>query len=161
MQPNKDQLNRKEPLAVRYADVVVRRRVPIMLAVLVATVVMAFFIKDLDIRNDPDTLLPASNRYVATNLYAEHNFEPAVIAERAGEPVDNLEVFVSLVDDAGEIVAEEAPTVYEPETAEEPAHYAQGELMVPAGDSVTIRYRIVDGEDLEEVIDVPVTVETH
>ena len=31
-------------------------------------------IKNLDMRNDPDTLLPPTNRYVATNLYAEHNF---------------------------------------------------------------------------------------
>ena len=50
------------------------QRWPIMLLTLAATIFFAFFVKDLDMRNDPDTLLPPSNRYVATNLYAEHNY---------------------------------------------------------------------------------------
>ncbi len=57
-----------------YADLVLRMRWPIIVLLLVATVVAALQIHKLDIRNDPDTLLPSSNRYVATNLYAEHNF---------------------------------------------------------------------------------------
>lgn len=61
-------------IALRYAKFMVRNRRTIILAILVATVVLGWFIKDLDIRNDPDTLLPESNRYVATNLYAEHTF---------------------------------------------------------------------------------------
>lgn len=61
-------------LADRYADFVIRFRWPLMLILLVATILTALQIKNLDVRNDPDTLLPPSNRYVATNLYAEHNF---------------------------------------------------------------------------------------
>lgn len=57
-----------------YADFVLRFRWPIIILLLVATVVAALQIHKLDIRNDPDTLLPASNRYVATNLYAEREF---------------------------------------------------------------------------------------
>ena len=57
-----------------YADFVLRNRWIIIVLLIVATVVAALQIHKLDIRNDPDTLLPPSNRYVATNLYAEHNF---------------------------------------------------------------------------------------
>ncbi|MES9979582.1 MAG: transporter, partial [Candidatus Thiodiazotropha sp. 6PLUC5] len=61
-------------MAERYADIVINFRWPLMLILLVVTIVAALQIKNLDMRNDPDTLLPPSNRYVATNLYAEHNF---------------------------------------------------------------------------------------
>ncbi len=61
-------------LASRYADFVMRHRIAVILVLLIATVAGALQIKNLDIRNDPDTLLPPSNRYVATNLYSEHNF---------------------------------------------------------------------------------------
>ncbi len=71
---NNNGMVKEERLADRYADFVIRHRKPFMFAVLVITAFLAWFIKDLDIRNDPDTLLPPSNRYVATNLYAEHNF---------------------------------------------------------------------------------------
>ncbi|MCP5307068.1 MAG: MMPL family transporter [Chromatiaceae bacterium] len=60
--------------ASRYADFVLRFRWPIIAFLLVCTVAGAIYVPQLDIRNDPDTLLPASNRYVATNLYAEHKF---------------------------------------------------------------------------------------
>jgi uncharacterized protein len=62
------------PWAERYAEFVIKFRWPLMLILLVATILAALQIKYLDMRNDPDTLLPPSNRYVATNLYAEHNF---------------------------------------------------------------------------------------
>lgn len=58
----------------RYAALVVRLRWPIMLLVLIATAWAATQIHKIDMRNDPDTLLPKSNRYVATNLYGEHKF---------------------------------------------------------------------------------------
>ena len=68
-------MNTKEnPWANAYADFVLRYRWPIIVLLIVGTVIAALQIKNLDIRNDPDTLLPSSNRYVATNLYAEHNF---------------------------------------------------------------------------------------
>ncbi|MES9862775.1 MAG: hypothetical protein ABW157_09990 [Candidatus Thiodiazotropha sp. LLP2] len=61
-------------LAERYADFVIKFRWPLMMILLVITILAALQVKNLDMRNDPDTLLPPSNRYVATNLYAEHNF---------------------------------------------------------------------------------------
>lgn len=57
-----------------YADFVLRNRWVIIALLVLATIAAALNIHKLDIRNDPDTLLPPSNRYVATNLYAEHNF---------------------------------------------------------------------------------------
>lgn len=60
--------------AERYADFVIKFRWPLMLFLLVTTIIASLQIKNLDMRNDPDTLLPPTNRYVATNLYAEHNF---------------------------------------------------------------------------------------
>ncbi|MES9903796.1 MAG: MMPL family transporter [Sedimenticola sp.] len=66
--------NNNTKLAERYADFVLRYRNVIFIALIVSTVLGALQIHKLDIRNDPDTLLPPSNRYVATNLYAEHNF---------------------------------------------------------------------------------------
>ncbi len=68
------QANSKPSMAERYADFVINFRWPIMFILLLATVYGATQIHKLDLRNDPDTLLPASNRYVATNLYGEHKF---------------------------------------------------------------------------------------
>ncbi len=65
---------KENPWANAYADFVLRARWPIIIFLLIVTVAGAIFVPNLDIRNDPDTLLPPSNRYVATNLYAEHNF---------------------------------------------------------------------------------------
>jgi len=61
-------------MPAKYARFVLKFRWPIMVLLLIATVWSALQIPNLDIRNDPDTLLPPTNRYVATNLYAEHNF---------------------------------------------------------------------------------------
>lgn len=66
--------NKENAWANAYADFVLRNRWIIIAVLIVATLVAALQINKLDIRNDPDTLLPPSNRYVATNLYAEHNF---------------------------------------------------------------------------------------
>ena len=38
------------------------------------TAFTAWYIQHVDIRNDPDTLLPQTNRYVATNAYADGTF---------------------------------------------------------------------------------------
>ncbi len=67
-------LEEEEKLADKYARFVIRHRWPYMILLLIMTVLGAIYIPKLDIRNDPDTLLPASNRYVSTNLYGEHNF---------------------------------------------------------------------------------------
>ncbi|WXU00091.1 MAG: hypothetical protein Ctma_0802 [Catillopecten margaritatus gill symbiont] len=60
--------------ATKYATFVIRNRKALLIFMGVFTLLSAFFIKDLDIRNDPDTLLPESNRYVATNAYGEQKF---------------------------------------------------------------------------------------
>ncbi len=85
---NKNGVVEEERLADRYADFVMRHRKPFMVVLLLATIISAVFVPSLDIRNDPDTLLPPSNRYVATNLYGEHNFG-----------MGNLMVFVLKVKD--------------------------------------------------------------
>jgi len=60
--------------ASKYAAFVVRNRKALLTIMGVFTLMSAYFIKDLDIRNDPDTLLPETNRYVATNAYGEQKF---------------------------------------------------------------------------------------
>jgi len=60
--------------AQKYARFVIRNRWLVMLGILFLTIAGAIYIPDLDVRNDPDTLLPPSNRYVATNLYGEKHF---------------------------------------------------------------------------------------
>lgn len=69
-----DPVQDQERLADRYARFVIRRRRWFIFSIFALTLVLSWFIKDLDIRNDPDTLLPPSNRYVATNAYTERNF---------------------------------------------------------------------------------------
>jgi len=64
----------KKTIAEKYADFVLKFRMPIIVFLVLGTLLGASQIPNLDIRNDPDTLLPPTNRYVATNLYAEHNF---------------------------------------------------------------------------------------
>jgi hypothetical protein len=62
------------PWAEAYASFVIRFRWIIIVLLLGATGVLATQIPKMDVRNDPDTLLPPTNRYVATNDYAEQNF---------------------------------------------------------------------------------------
>lgn len=96
------------------------------------------------------------------HLHAGEGVEPAVSIMQNGEAVADAQVFNALVAaDAATVVAEEVATVYEPETVEEPAHYAQGELMIPADvDNILIRFRIVlPGDGGEVSYDVPVQVE--
>jgi uncharacterized protein len=60
--------------AKRYAAFAIANRKLILALMAVFTLFMGYFIQDLDIRNDPDTLLPETNRYVATNAYGEQKF---------------------------------------------------------------------------------------
>lgn len=89
--------------AVRYAAWVMRNRMLVILVVLITTILAALQIKNLDIRNDPDTLLPASNRYVATNAYGEQKFGMGnlmVLGFILKEPGDIYQAwFVNLVQD--------------------------------------------------------------
>jgi hypothetical protein len=96
------------------------------------------------------------------HLHAGEAVEPAVAITRNGEPVATAQVFNSLVDaKTGDVLAAESATVYEPPTDDEPAHYAQGELQIPAGlKQITIRYRIVlDEATGEKSFDVQLPVE--
>ncbi|MBA3312606.1 MAG: hypothetical protein H0T47_04840 [Planctomycetaceae bacterium] len=95
-----------------------------------------------------------------TELHAGETVEPAVMVTKDGEDVPNAKVFNALLAaDGQKVVAAEKPTVYEPKTAEEPAHYAQGGLMVPQGaKQVVLRFRVVLPEGGEKTIDVPVDV---
>ncbi len=74
MSGSASQQNSQATWPERYADFVIKFRWPLMLILLVVTIIASLQVKHLDMRNDPDTLLPPTNRYVATNLYAEHNF---------------------------------------------------------------------------------------
>ena len=92
-------------------------------------------------------------------LHAGEEVEPAVSIERDGVAVADAKVFNSLVTPNGKtVLAEEVPTVYEPATAAEPAHYAQGALAIP-GDAtaVALRFRIIPADGAEVTYDVPVS----
>jgi len=71
---SEDTLELEQTLASRYAKWVMRNRMFVILLILITTVLAAIQIPNLDIRNDPDTLLPPTNRYVATNAYTEQKF---------------------------------------------------------------------------------------
>ncbi|MEX0612533.1 MAG: hypothetical protein WD738_18855 [Pirellulales bacterium] len=95
-------------------------------------------------------------------LAAGHEVEPAVQITRDGQPVADAQVFNALLAGDGKtVLSDEAATVYEPPTSEEPAHYAQGALKIPADTrQVVIRYRIVLPEGSgERTFDVPVAIE--
>jgi len=95
-------------------------------------------------------------------LRAGHEVEPAVRITREGQPIADARVFnMLLAADGQTVLANEVGTVYEPPTHEEPAHYAQGALRIPAGTQrVVMRYRIVLPEGRgERTFDVPVSVE--
>ncbi len=96
-------------------------------------------------------------------LFAGHEAEPAVMITKSGEPVADAKVFVTLLDAAGEdVITEEQATVYEPTTAEEPAHYAQASIKMPAdATELTLRYRIELSEASEFSQDVIVQASKH
>ena len=94
-------------------------------------------------------------------LHAGTEVEPAVSIMREGKSVADAKVFNSLLSEDGKtVLADEVPTVYEPESADEPAHYAQGGLMIPKDAmKIVIRFRIeIPGADSVQ-FDAPVTVE--
>ena len=95
------------------------------------------------------------------HIHAGNELEPAVMVTRDGEDVGDAEVFHSLraeAEDGSTELAAEVKTVYEPKTAEEPAHYAGAKLAVPKdARKGVIHYRIkLPGVEKEEVFDVKV-----
>jgi hypothetical protein len=95
------------------------------------------------------------------HLHAGEEVEPAVSITYNGEAVSDAKVFNALFSADGTTeLAKEVSTVYEPTTAEEPAHYAQGALAIPKGvTNVVIRFRVVPSGADFVTFDVPITVE--
>lgn len=96
-----------------------------------------------------------------SSLSAGSKVEPAVQVTRGGEPVADAKVFNALLDGDGKtVLAKEVATIYEPPTADEPSHYAQGSLEIPPGTrQVILRYRIVLPEGKgEHTYNVPAAV---
>ena len=96
-----------------------------------------------------------------SHLRAGEEVEPAVSITKDGKPVADVKVFNALVTkDGATVLAKEVATIYEPETPEEPAHYAQGGLKIPAdAKEVAIRFRIVPTSGEPVNYDVPISVE--
>ena len=94
-------------------------------------------------------------------LHAGEEVEPAVSITRGSQPVSDAKVFNSLLSaDGATVLAGEVPTVFEPTTEDEPAHYAQGALSIPKGvKEVVIRFRIVPADGEAATFDVPIQVE--
>ncbi len=92
------------------------------------------------------------------HVHAASMLEPSVMIMHEGEPVADAQVFNCLVSaDGNAVIDEEVATVYEPESENEPAHYAQGKLHVPKG---VVRFRIVlAGESEDLTRDMTVEVE--
>lgn len=95
------------------------------------------------------------------HLHAGEEVEAAVSITKVGEPVSDAKVYNALVSaDGATVLAEEVGTVYEPTTEEEPAHYAQGGLMIPAGTKeAKLQFRIVFADANEATFDASVEVE--
>lgn len=93
------------------------------------------------------------------HFHGGEQIEPAIAVTKDGQPVDNAQVFNGLVNaDNAESVSGEVAANYEPATAAEIAHYAQGQLAIPKGvKTITIRYR-VSVPDIADEINRDVTV---
>lgn len=91
-----------------------------------------------------------------THFHPGDMIEPSVAITMGGKAYADAQVFNQIVDstDTAKTMGDEVATVYEPETPEEIAHYAQGELAIPidAGDQCTIRFRVLPGEGADEIV---------
>ena len=67
-------MNQKKSFSFKYAAFAIKYRWILFISSLIITAFTAWQIQYVDIRNDPDTLLPQTNRYVATNSYCEQTF---------------------------------------------------------------------------------------
>jgi len=59
-------MNNENKLSFKYAQLALRFKWLILTFTLLTTLFFALQIKNIDIRNDPDTLLPQTNKYVST-----------------------------------------------------------------------------------------------
>jgi predicted RND superfamily exporter protein len=60
--------------AERYARFVLRHRWSVIVLCFLSTLWAAFYVGKVNLRNDPDSLLPLTNPYIATNLYTEQTY---------------------------------------------------------------------------------------
>jgi len=66
-------MNENKP-SFKYAKFALRFKWAILIFTVLTTLFFALQIKNIDIRNDPDTLLPQTNKYVSTNNFIEGFF---------------------------------------------------------------------------------------
>ncbi len=57
-----------------YARFMLRHRRPVILLLFAASLLASLFLNQINLRNDPDSLLPLSNPYIATNLYSDQTY---------------------------------------------------------------------------------------
>ena len=110
---------------------------------------------------DADTGYEIWLGYHGNHFHGGDKIEPAIAITKDGQSVDSAQVFTSLVNaDDAESAPGEVSTVYEPATDAEIAHYAEGELSIPAdAKEVTIRYRLTIPVLPDEITrEIPVTV---
>jgi hypothetical protein len=91
------------------------------------------------------------------HFHGGDEIEPAVTITKGGQDVPDAVVHNSLIAEDGEtVLAEEKPTVFEPKTEHEPAHYAQGALLIPKDtEKFMLRFRIkLPGIDAESAYDI-------
>jgi hypothetical protein len=67
-------MKQNKSFSFKYAAFAIKYRWLLFISSLIITAFTAWQIQYVDIRNDPDTLLPQTNRYVSTNSYAESTF---------------------------------------------------------------------------------------
>ena len=60
--------------ADRYARFMLRHRWAVIFLMCAFSTLALFYVGQVNLRNDPDSLLPLSNRYIATNLYSEQTY---------------------------------------------------------------------------------------
>ncbi|MBV2120015.1 MAG: MMPL family transporter [Candidatus Thiodiazotropha sp. (ex Ctena orbiculata)] len=65
---------RQRDYAADYARFVLRHRRLTILLLFAATLTALFYVNQVNLRNDPDSLLPLSNPYIATNLYSDQTY---------------------------------------------------------------------------------------
>ncbi|MEZ6128450.1 MAG: hypothetical protein R3C59_07190 [Planctomycetaceae bacterium] len=90
------------------------------------------------------------------------SIEPAAAISKDGVDVSDAVLFNSIVACAdGNSLVEQVPMVFEPKSDTEPAHYAQGSLVIPETDQpLCIRFHIsLPGTD--DAIDFDIELEAH
>lgn len=60
--------------ALGYARFMLRHRRVVIVLLCLFSALAALYVPQVNLRNDPDSLLPLSNRYIATNLYSDNTY---------------------------------------------------------------------------------------